>query len=71
MNQNASLARAGISAVSAREPLIPVTNDLQSNSLDYYAALRSATQQRREQDLRKRTGKSADAANDDLFSKAQ
>ena len=71
LNQNAGLARTGVSAVSAREPLIPVTNDLQANSLDYYAALRSATQQRREQDLRKRTGKPADTASDDLFNKAQ
>lgn len=71
LNQNAGLARAGVSAVSAREPLIPVTNDLQANSLDYYAALRSATQQRREQDLRKRMGKTDDTASDDLFNKAQ
>lgn len=40
--------RVGVNAVSQREDLIEVINDLRKNSFDYYAAIRSAYHQRRQ-----------------------
>lgn len=41
-------ARVGAGVVSTREELIEVINDLRQHSFDYYAAVRSAYQQRRQ-----------------------
>ncbi|MCB1556349.1 MAG: VacJ family lipoprotein [Alphaproteobacteria bacterium] len=40
-------ARAGVSGLDSREELLDVLDDLQRNSFDYYAALRSVYAQRR------------------------
>lgn len=41
-------ARLGLTAISTREELLDLLDDLQKNSFDYYAALRSTYMQRRE-----------------------
>ena len=41
-------ARLGLTVVSTREELLDLLDDLQKNSFDYYAALRSTYMQRRE-----------------------
>lgn len=49
-------ARAGVSALVQREELLDVLDDLQKNSFDYYAALRSVYIQRREAETSDRDG---------------
>jgi len=44
--------RAGLSAVDSRARTIQVLDDLERNSLDYYAAVRSAYRQRRAAEIR-------------------
>jgi len=44
--------RAGLSAVDGRSRTIEVLDDLERNSLDYYAAIRSAYRQRRAAEIR-------------------
>jgi phospholipid-binding lipoprotein MlaA len=44
--------RAGMSAVDGRSRTIEVLDDLERNSLDYYAAIRSAYRQRRAAEIR-------------------
>ena len=41
-------ARLGLTAISTREDLLDLLDDLQRNSFDYYAAMRSTYMQRRE-----------------------
>jgi phospholipid-binding lipoprotein MlaA len=43
----ASMASSGLGAVDSRAQLLPTTDILEHSSVDYYAALRSATAQRR------------------------
>lgn len=42
------ISGTGTGLVDSRARMLPITNDLEANSLDYYAALRSAAAQRRE-----------------------
>ena len=44
----AQRVRVGLSALDKREELLDVMEDLEKNSFDYYAAMRSAYIQRRE-----------------------
>lgn len=46
-----SYARFGATAVSRREELLDALDDLRKNSLDYYAAMRSAYMQHREAEI--------------------
>ena len=73
LNDNARLALAGTKAVVRREALLVPLDELKAGSLDYYAALRSSSQQNRHAFLR--GGKPADAATlkrtDDLFNEME
>ena len=53
-------ARLGVSAVSEREQLIEVIDDLRRNSYDYYAAVRSAYYQHRQSLINDQNGSDLD-----------
>lgn len=59
--------RVGASAVSEREDLIEVIDDLRKNSFDYYAAIRSAYYQQRQSLINDSTGGGAEIPNYDDF----
>lgn len=73
-DQTARYVRAGVSAVSAREEVLEPLDELKASSLDFYVALREASQARRTVELHRGKakmpvleGKSAD----ELFDEAQ
>lgn len=51
-NEEWYYARVGVAAVSKREELLDVLDDLQKNSFDYYAALRSVYTQSRDAEIK-------------------
>ena len=55
-------ARAGVTAVDARESLIEPLDDLERSSLDSYATLRSVYRQRRAAEIRNELSRAAPAA---------
>ena len=61
------IARAGADAVDTRQRYTNIVNDLRANSLDRYATVRSAYQQRRAAEIRNGAPLVDDEAYDDIF----
>jgi phospholipid-binding lipoprotein MlaA len=74
LNRNAMLARAGVTAVVAREELLKPLDELRAGSLDYYVSLRSSYLQNRQAELSGASPGGAaatDKATDELFNQAK
>ncbi len=74
LNDNARLALAGGNALVRREALLVPLDELRKDSVDYYASLRSASQQQRRAFLQSGDPAAAAAARqaaDDLFNEAR
>ncbi len=74
LNDNANLALTGAKVLVRREELLKPLDELRAGSLDYYATLRSSSQQQRRAFLRGANPADAAAARqaaDDLFNQAQ
>lgn len=60
-NEGWYYAKVGVAAVDKREELIDVLDDLKKNSIDYYAATRSAYAQRRDAQVKDQDSGTGDA----------